>query len=266
MHAWEGWGASDRPIGLSRPLFQTQRATGSPFKLWSLDEFAAELGYYFARTGTTVTARIGNGILWKEDGSGAGEPAQGGELNKLTALPADDEKSYQLVVNQFVRDDSGLTLYYYLTRVPSPNPFDADGNLLPGPFTEQRVERFAAYGNFYVLPEKLNLLVGFGTGSDDLDDPIAGDLVGDSRGYFGEVDYFAIPQVLAAGLRYDTFDPQRDIDHNSQDAITVFANYRPSTRGGLQFIGEYQHKTTEAGALPGENDDDQFLLRIIFIY
>lgn len=263
VHSWEGFGASDRVIGLSRPLFQTARATGSPYFLWSLDEMVVEVGYYLAKSGTSITGSVGNGILWKEDGSGQGEPAQGGDLSKSGGLPSQDAKSYRLNLTQFINDESSVTLFYYTTEVPSPNPFGADGTPLPGPFTQDRIERVAAYANYYVLPKKLNLLAGYAQGSDDLDDPALAPTVGDSDGWFGEVDWFPV-ENLAVGARYDKFDPSDNVDHNSQDAWSVFANYRAIA--GLQFVGEYQQKKTEAGATPGENSDDQFQLRVVFTW
>ena len=52
--------------------------------------------------------------------------------------------------------------------------------------------------------------------------------------------------------------------HNTQKDRSVFANYRPTEY--LQVNADYVHKTSEAGANPGENKDDQLLVRMIFIF
>ena len=57
MHPQEGFGASDRPLGNNRPLIQEQPANpGAPFHLWNVDEMAAEVGYYWGKTGTNLSA------------------------------------------------------------------------------------------------------------------------------------------------------------------------------------------------------------------
>ena len=261
MHPWEGWGASDRPIGISRPLFQKQKAAGSPFFLWNVDEMALEVGYYFAKTGTNVSARIGNGILWKEDGSGVAEPAQGGNLVKPTTLPGSDQKSYEVVLNQMIGKESGFTAYYYTTKIPvdtiTGNPY-ATGAV--GPYTLVQLERLALYANYYVLPKKLNLLVGYGSGN-DTPDAVRSDVK--SNGYFGEVDYFVTEGKLAVGGRYDIFDPSTSVDQNKLNAVSLFANWTPVK--GLQLIGEYKTQETEKGAA-GTNKDNTFQLLGIFIF
>lgn len=264
MHAFEGWGASDRPIGINRPLFQGGTAIGSPFKIWSLDEMAAEVGYHYAKTGTSISARISNGYLWKEDGSGKGEPAQGGGLTKPSNVPGHNDKSYQIFINQIIRNDSGLSFYWYRGTNPFPDP-NAEPPQGP-PFTKDTINRYTVYGNFYVLPTTLNLLGGYSWGKDSLDNRnvAGGDKVGDSNGWFVEADYFVKPSKLALGARYDKFDPSDKVSHNDQKAWSVFANYYISH--GLQLLAEYRHKTTEAGEISGDNTDNEFQLRGIFIW
>jgi hypothetical protein len=265
MHPWEGWGASDRPLGVSRPLFQKKQAAGSPFFLWNVDEMALEFGYYFAKMGTNVSARIGNGIIWKEDGSGEAEPAQGGKLVKPAAFGGSDEKSYQLVVNQMIGKESGFTAYYYTTKIPADttttgNPYDSTGAVVGGPYTIVKLERLALYANYYVVPKKLNLLAGYGSGKDNAKAVLA-DVK--SNGYFGEVDYIVAENKLAVGGRYDIFDPSTSVDLNKVNAISVFANWTPVK--GLQLIGEYKMQETEKGAL-GTNKDNTLQLLGIFIF
>jgi hypothetical protein len=265
MHAWEGYGASDRPFSINRPLFQKQKAAGSPFFLWSVDEVAAEGGYYFAKSGTNVTARVGNGIVWEE---GSAAPAQGGELTKRPDAPARQAKSYQAVITQMLGDAAGVTLYYYTTEIPTPDTTDP-GNTA---FTVDKLSRLALYANYYVVPKMLNLAVGYGSGKDNIRDENAdpGAVNADpipasakSKGYYVEADYFPIEHRLATGVRYDVFDPSDQVDANEVSQVALFGNY--SVYRGLQLLGEYDRKTSEKGAA-GDNKDDTFQVRLIFIW
>jgi hypothetical protein len=273
MHPFEGFGASDRPISTLRPLFQRQRAVGSPFIIWNLDEEAAEAGYHFAASGTSISARISNGILWKGDGSGVAEPAQGGGLVKTEGgnTLATDRKNFQVFVNQFITPESAISLYYYRGVVPfvDPNEFTT-----PPPNTLDTFTRYVAYANFWAVPSLVNLLGGYEYGRDSLDDAsinvtgtegaartFNGANVGKNWGYFGEVNVHPAAQ-LALAARYDYFDPSKKVKRNDMWAGTLSANYY--WPNGLQFIADYQKKRTLASA--GRNDDDLYQLRMIFIW
>jgi len=279
MHPWEGFGASDRVIGNIRPLFQKQASIGSPFYLWNVDEMAVEAGYYWPKFGTNLSARVSNGVIWKPDSGGAfsdhADPAQGGDLNKTKDQIGENHKNWQVVLNQYFNQDSGLTVYYYSGEIPFPDIAEPT-NPLTGVTTKDKYTRLAVYANYFVVPNKLNLLAGWSDNKDSLDDPNVtgvlsnsttaqnGSQVGKSGGFFGEVDYHPIDNKLAVALRYDDFDSSDKVDHNTQNAWTLSANYQ--VQNYVQFVADYQHKTTEAGANPGENKDDQFLVRMIVIF
>lgn len=277
MHPQEGFGASDRPLGNNRPLFQKQPANpGSPFYLWNVDEMALEAGYYWPKTGTNLSARISNGVIWKTDSSGKitdhADPAQGGSLTKNTAAPNSNTKNWQVVLNQYFNQDSGFTLYYYKGQIPWPDTSANDG-----PYTTDTYSRLAAYVNWFALP-KLNLLAGFMSGKDSLGNPnintsaaLTGTTstqnstkVGNTNGYFLETDYHAVAEKLAFGARYDVFDPSKSVDRNTQKSASIFVNYH--VLPNVQVIADLVHKTTEAGATSGNNTDNQFLVRGIFIF
>lgn len=257
MHPWEGFGASDRPISLSRPLFQKQKATGDPFILWNLDESALELGYHVGTSGTSVAGRISNGVMWKGDTTDA-EPAQGGALVKSEGgnTLGLNRKNYQLFVNQFITQDAAVSLYYYSGTLPALNP-----NLTPAANTLNTFTRTAAYANLWVVPSKVNLEAGYGEGKESLDDGTLSPNAGKSKGAFGEVDLHAIPSVAIA-FRYDEFDPSDKTSNDKITAETLAANYYITS--GLQVIADYQHKETEKTA--GKTKDDQFQARMIFIW
>jgi hypothetical protein len=60
------------------------------------------------------------------------------------------------------------------------------------------------------------------------------------------------------------FDPSENIAHNTQTANSIFVNYQPVTN--VQLIADLVRKTTEAGATAGDNTDNQFVGRLIFIF
>jgi len=279
MHPQEGFGASDRPLGNNRPLIQKQPSTGNPFYLWNVDEMAAEVGYYWPQTGTNLSARISNGVIWKGDpksGTDHADPAQGGALTKDPNAPGTNSKNWQIVLNQYVNKDSGFELYYYSGVIPFGDTTDPAN----ATFTTNTFSRLAAYANWYVMPKKLNLLAGWLAAKDSLADPtltasilganggasstVNGSAVGKSGGYFIEADYEVTETQLAFGGRYDSFDPSKNVDHNSQTATSVFVNYKP--QANLQLIGDLTHKTTQAGATAGDNTANQLLARLIFIF
>ncbi len=284
MHPWEGFGASDRPLGNIRPLFQkmsagaqkgdggvASAASGSPFYLWNLDESAAEVGYHYPKTGTSVAARVSNGLIWNPDAPNFVDPAQGGELSKGRTDPAHNSKNYQFFLNQFITDSSAVSLVYYHGSMPYVKPDELAAGVSNPVNT---FDRLALYGNYFVLP-KLNLLAGYSRGKDDVDKASVASAaaasgltlfnpnnLGKNKGYFLEANYHAAPK-FAFGGRYDMFDPSDAVSHNTTKAATLFANW--SVYQGLQLIGDIQRKKTELTA-GGENTDTQFLLRGIIIF
>jgi len=275
MHPQEGFGAADRPIGNNRPLIQKSTATGNPFYLWNIDEMAAEVGYYWPKTGTNLSARLSNGVIWMPDGNQAvADPAQGGALTKDQNAPGANQKNWQIVLNQYVNDDSGFSLYYYKGIIPFGDTAYVDGTGAPQTYTANNFTRLAVYANWYVMPNKLNLLAGWLAGNDTLDDPsltgymrdgktVKGTDVGKSAGYYVEADYH-VDSKLAMGVRHDAFDPSENVAHNSQTANSIFVNYQPVHN--IQLIADLVRKTTEAGATAGDNTDNQFVGRMIFIF
>ncbi len=239
MHPFEGYGASDRPLSLSRPLFQTSKAASSLFKPWGYDEVGLEVGYDMGTTSFRGT--IFNGI------TDAGEPAQGSGWSKIAGGPSYNNKDIQLFVAHRLTDNGGgLSGYFYGGTV------DQTINL------QNIYQRYALYASYPA--EKALFLGGFQYGKDKFYGNGAADV--SSSGLFGEADYNAT-ELLWLGARFDWFDPSTDVNDNEMQAVTAFANY--SFENGLQFIGEYQYKDSKKGA-PGSQKDNALQLRMIFIY
>jgi len=251
MHLWEGFGGADRPLGNLRPLFQTTAATGSPLVLWSPDEEGVEGGYYFYKTGTNITGVVWNGL--RADGTAA----KGGSLTKESTSPTKNDKDFQMVVNQFVHGDDSVSLFYYHGYVPFP---------ATGTQTKDSYDRLAAYGNVYLIPDKVNAIGGYEYGHDALANAslvTGGSTVGNSNGFFAGAQYFAIPEKLALALRYDQFDPSNKVGHNGMNSITASANI--FFTHGLQLVTDYQHVNTDITD-GGKKTDDEVQARLIFIW
>ncbi len=242
MHPLEGYGGSDEPIGVSGPLFMESTAAGSPFSITGQNQSAFEVGYSYAKTGTSAALRISNGI------KGNGDAAQGGDSAKTAGEPGANEKDIQVTLNQFFTGDSAVFLYFYRGVAPFPDP---EASPPPPSTTRDTFYRLAAFVNYFPVPGKLDLLAGTGWGYDTLGDYSVpdGGQAGHNFGYFGEVDYYVSP-ALGFGARYDFFDPSRKVGHNSQRAYSVFGNSAIIVHN-LRLHAEYQHQEDE---IPGTSD------------
>lgn len=240
MHPFEGFGASDRPVSLSRPLFQTESVNN--FKIWGLDQAGAEVGYTLRDT--SITATIFNGI------NEAGKSALGGGQVKGNGALAENNKDIQLFVNQMFGDGgAAVSAYYY------------GGTLGLGTVEANSFSRAALYGN---LPfSSFNLLGGYELGRDNRS--VSANQT--SSGYFAEMDWTPISGNtgglnVTAALRYDVFDPNTSSGNNEKSAITLACNLPYDN--GFQLIGEYKAKTTKQAG--GDLLENTFEIRGISIF
>ncbi len=253
FHPFEGYGASDRPIAISRPYFQTSSANFNQstfFTPWGFDQAGVEAGVSAGRT--SFRATVFNGLLIaKEEGNLLAFPAQGGPLSKPASASNANAPDFQLFANRILdTDGGGISAYYYHGKLDLPI-----GGSLDNTF-QNTFDRVALYGSYASIP-KVHLLAAFQTGRDDV-------LTGGrftSRGAFGEVDT-PLNQYATAGLRYDWFDPATVKSNNEVRGIFAFVNM--PFQNGLQFIAEYQNKNTKRGLNP-DRSDNIFQIRFIFI-
>lgn len=240
MHAWEGYGASDRPISLSKPLYQTEAVNN--FAPW-LDQAGVTFGITQKNTSANLT--IFNGL------TEAGDPAQGGGLTKAATAKNKDAKDYQVFINQFFgTGGAAASLYYYKGKL------DLGGN-------ENSFNRWALFANYPI--SRFNILAAYEQGKDSVA------TVGDTKsgGYFGEVDANLLTAEEPGGLnvtgvlRYEVFDPNKDVDNNKITATTAALNM--PLNNGLQFILEYQQKKTEKTATTNKKED-KLQLEAIWIF
>jgi hypothetical protein len=262
FHPFEGFGASDRPLSLSRPLLQTTSANFNQktfFTPWGFDESGAEVGYTMNRT--SIRATLFNGLTFDEEEKTV-HPAQtgagGNAFAKDPSRPDFHNVDVQLFANQILNSNGGgVSLFYYKGALALP----VDNDPVNGYF-QNDFYRAAAYGSYPVV-SRLILLAGGQTGQDETYTSAGG--FGDkstSQGAFGEADVDLSRNCWLAG-RYDWFDPTDKKDDNEIQAITVALN-KPFNNG-LQFISEYQHRQTKQGTT-ADKKDDSFQTRLIWIW
>jgi hypothetical protein len=252
FHPFEGFGASDRPIAISRPYFQTNAANSNQstlFTPWGFDQAGIEGGLDYKRT--SVRGTVFNGLeLRQQDGVLTPFAAQGGALSKSSGLPSSNTVDFQLFANQILQPDGGaVSAFYYHGNLDL--PVSGTSN-----FFQNTFDRVALYAG-YPIVQQLQLYGGVQQGRDHL-------LTGNrfrSRGAFAEADV-PFHEYATVGARYDWFDPARN---KADDEIRgVFGYVNVPLQNGLQFIAEYQNKNTKRGVNP-ERKDNIFQLRFIFI-
>lgn len=258
FHPFEGYGASDRPIGLSRPLFQSVAAdqSGSTyFTSWGFGQMGAELGYTLQNT--SIRAAVLSGIYVNPEEGGA-SPAIGGELVKPSGTPSDGSLDFQLFANQILTEDGGgISAYLYAGQVDLPTGSEAADSA----WFQNKFLRYAIYASYPI--ERATILAGYQQGTDNQWDPGAWAKGKDfnSAGWFAEANYTPL-DLFGIGVRYEMFDPSGDKSDNEVNAIAGFANY--SFGNGLQFIGEFRNRTSKQGA-DQKQTDNTFQLRLIWI-
>lgn len=249
MHPWEGYGASDEPVGLSSPLFQmaapADRRSGTTtfYAPMNFNQAGIEAGYTFR--GFNVAASIVNGIAVAPDASGA-ESNIGGSLTRSAADPNRNAKDFQVFANQFIGDEAAVSAFYYHGTSSIPVPSATAGETWTNTF-----DRAAIYATIPVLPTRVFLQGGLQYGWDKAFDPATLSATSDrflSSGWFAEL-YLRYNAYLGASARYDFFDPSRNTKDDVLQAFTVAVN--GALLNGLQGIVEYQF--LDAGAGPGSS-------------
>jgi hypothetical protein len=242
MHPFEGYGASDEPMGLSRPLFQVNApsdVSGSTlFTPWGFNQFGAEVGYTINRT--ALRASVLSGIYTAADGSA--HPAQGGQFVKPTGAPSSSTIDLQLFATQILTEEGGgVSGYFYLGQADLATGIAAKDSSM----FQNKYLRYAIYGSYPIL--KGTLLAGFEQGMDNTWNTAMWRKGSDfkSQGWFAEADYTPL-DLFGFGVRYDQFRPSTTLADNDLSAIAGFVNY--AFGNGLQVVGEYQHLTTKMGA------------------
>ncbi len=245
FHPFEGFGASDRPLSISRPLIQkmgTYNANGDPngWHPWGYDQSGIEAGFSSGNTSVTFTAF--NGLI-----ENAEDPAQGGKLRKDPGSPTFNDMDFQVFANQFIGDtDAAVSGYYYNGRIS-----------LGDPLVQNDFQRWAGY---VTIPQgTFRLLGAFSGGSDTY---TLGDTDINNQGFFIEIDDY-VSETMGIGARYDSFDPNTDLDNDLTSGFTAFVN--TPQNNGIQFITELKYTKTEHGSDP-DTKDTSVNVRAIYIF
>ena len=247
FHPFEGYGASDRVLGLSRPLIQTATTKNglgatNGYKVWGFDQAGVEWG--FQAKGTSLSVMLFNGLI-----ENATDPAQGAGLTKASGSPTQNDKDIQLFANQFLGGKGAAVCGFYY-----------HGHISLGAEDELYQNDFDRYAGYLTVPiEKFWLLAGVGGGREKA----AGtDVKPKSMGWFAEADYYA-SHKLGLGGRYEQFDPSNKIDNNNTKQGLLYVNY--ALHNGLQTVAEFKNKVTEKGSTPNQTENS-INLRFIYIW
>jgi len=248
FHPYDGYGASDSPATISRPLFQTTPANlnqSTFFLTWGLDSSGVEVGFDSGRNSVRATVFSG-AVVGNQDGRFS---VTAGPLAKRSAGPTYSAPDFQVFVNHVLNPKGGgLSFQYYHGNLSLPVTGTAN-------FFRNNFDRAAVYAS-YPLMKRLQVFGAYQYGRDQTV----------SRSTFSSAGTFveaAVPikGMTAAGVRYDWFDPARAKASNEISGVTAYVNAWFFSQ--LRIIGQYQHLTTKRDSLPTQTDD-AFQIRIIY--
>lgn len=254
IHPFEGYGASDRPLGTFSPLLRTlpalDRDSGTTTGFApDFDQAAAEVGYTVG--GFNVVATVFNGLLVNEEGEVEGSLGAGRDADD----PNYNAKDLQLFANQFF-GEAALSAYYYRGTLTTPTE--------TGAALTDRFDRVALYGTLPVL-KQLWILGGGQFGWNRAFDAALATVRDDrfvSVGWFAEA-YVPWNEFIGASVRYDWLDLSRRSSSDLVQAVTVAANV--ATLNGAQAILEYQFRDAPAG-IPITTTANEVRLRLLYIF
>ena len=116
FHPFEGFGASDRPISINRPIFQTSTANKNQdtlFKLWGQDQVGAEIGLQWQNTSLSVSVLNGLNV----------SASDGKVVAHGITADEDNRKDLLVFANQILGETTGISLYYSQGYVSLPFHF-----------------------------------------------------------------------------------------------------------------------------------------------
>lgn len=253
FHPIEGFGGSDRPLGVTAPLFESQGTIGNQdtlFRLDEMDRLGAEAGVQWQDT--SLTFQIVNGLQ---------TVAREGEVGATGVLPGSGRRADVVVfANQILGSRSGVSAFWAHGATRPPIDEAAFAEEASEATWRNAYDRLALFGS--VGAGWFTALAGAALGFDQSRDPATGDKARfSSHGLFAEGDVSLGAQTTAF-LRLDHFDPSDDTTIGTQNAATVGAVLHDEW---VFATPEFQYKLTSR-----ESGDDRrdavLVLRVAAIY
>jgi hypothetical protein len=212
FHTLEGFGASDRPIGVSAPLLLTESAVQNQdtlFRIREPDRLGAELGVQWRDLSVSVFAlnplstEVSDGEL---EAIGFEPPAGNGRVD------------FVAFANQLLGERSGVSAYYTHGSIRLPVDPDAFVAGTDEQTWRNNYDRIAVFGSAGL--SRVMVLGGAGLGFDQARDPATGNRSRfTSRGAFLEGD-LAFGAHVVSYVRVDWFDPSASADTNDRFGAT----------------------------------------------
>lgn len=261
MHPYEGFGASDESLGNFDPLFMSNSAKDGTFDsmvmLMGQNQLGGEVGVGY--NNTTASLAVWNGFNTKTNAAN-----QGANNNHY---------DLRLFINQMLGEKAAASVEYINGKTDwgDGGMTPADASVTADPVTGAPVanpavpatwvnnyQRLAAFANYALLGEKLNILGGYELGKDHRPDAVPGGKNNtdsfNSNGWFAEAQS-KICKRFVAGLRGEIFRPSTRTGANLQSAVTAtgvvpFDNFK--------FTVDYQVKRMQSAV--GKDRTDNTLL------
>ncbi|MBF0540620.1 MAG: hypothetical protein HQK91_04110 [Nitrospirae bacterium] len=219
--------ATGSNLGFPSSLAITSKASGNPAAYSGSaallvasggTESGIELGYNNVVSGTSLFAKITDGIWYSGTGGVASDYSFGSYAGFFSSTngTTPNRPSYGLTANQFIGDGCITAVWYngLLNNVPFGLPvLNAAGRYVNGASTaNDTTNRLSIYGQYWVVPSKITLIAGFLYGNDSYDNAAfkTNVLNGSSSTYsttwFGDVEYHISPLTVFA-LSYSNTNP-----------------------------------------------------------
>ena len=252
FHALEGFGGSDRPLGITAPLFETEGALQTQdtlFRMTEMNRLGADVGIQWKDT--SLTAQVVNSL---------NTVARDGAIVGVGTTPTlGNRRDLNLFANQILGSRSGVSAYWAhgFTYPPlDPVAFSAGSS---GATWRNAFDRLALFGS--VGADRFTALAGGMIGFDQSRNPDTGQKTRfRSGGAFVEGDV-GVKGWMTAFVRLDYFDPSASLAQNGQRAGTLGAVLHDDW---VYAVPEFQYRVLESP--DGRAQSEAFVLRLAAIY
>lgn len=258
----DGW--FQAKIGtLKNDTYSSRFAAGSPlsslnsiFGYNSFSDHGLELGYYFMSTGSDLHLKITDGNTAGTEGAKGGLTTFSGFYSQYgDGYTPGNRPSFQLSVNQFIGDDSAISIYWYNGLVNNINSQTDTSKVV-----SDTINRVYVYANYYVVPATINLVAGVLYGYDSLSNPaytsantVNGVTLGNSSNVSSLTIYAGLEYKLSdrdafsASWGYQKPTDLAGYDHTNVSQVLIGHNHRFATFGWLSTTLTSKSTEVQAG-------------------